>query len=85
MSRTIGRVAAIAVFLLAQATFAFAAELKVISTPALSEVWTELKPKFEATGHKITLVSLPRSPPRPGHDGAGGPRACDSPWRVILG
>jgi molybdate transport system substrate-binding protein len=49
---------AIAVFLIAQATFAFAAELKVISTPALSEVWTELKPKFEATGHKITLVSL---------------------------
>src|SRR5450759_1799638 len=58
MSRNIGRVAAIAVFLIAQATFAFAAELKVISTPALSEVWTELKPKFEATGHKITLVSL---------------------------
>jgi molybdate transport system substrate-binding protein len=58
MSRTIGRVAAIAVFLFAQATLASAVEIKVISTPALSEVWTELQPKFEATGHKITMVSL---------------------------
>ena len=32
MSRNIGRVAAIAVFLIAQATFAFAAEIKVYST-----------------------------------------------------
>src|ERR1700681_1847350 len=59
MSRTIGRLAAIAVFLIAQATFASAADLKVLTTPALTEVWNELKPKFEATGHKLDLVYAP--------------------------
>ena len=36
-----------------------AAELKVLTTPALSEVWHDLKPKFEATGHKLELVYGP--------------------------
>jgi len=36
-----------------------AAELKVLTTPALNEVWHDLKPKFEATGHKLDLVFAP--------------------------
>ena len=38
---------------------AAAAELKVLTTPALSEVWHDLAPKFEATGHKLILVYAP--------------------------
>jgi molybdate transport system substrate-binding protein len=57
MSRTIGRVAAIAVFLIAQATFAFAAEIKVYSTIGVQAALEELAPKFEkATGHKLTIT-----------------------------
>ena len=33
-----------------------AADLKVFSTTALTELWHELKPKFEARGHKLELV-----------------------------
>ena len=56
---SIGRIAAVfaAVILCAQA--ASAAELKVLTTPALSEVWHELQAKFEATGHKLILVYAP--------------------------
>jgi molybdate transport system substrate-binding protein len=56
---SIGRIAAVfaAVILCAQA--AAAAELKVLTTPALSEVWHELQAKFEATGHKLILVYAP--------------------------
>jgi molybdate transport system substrate-binding protein len=57
MNRTIGRVAAIAVFLIAQATFAFAAEIKVYSTIGVQAALEELAPKFEkATGHKLTIT-----------------------------
>lgn len=38
---------------------AAAADLKILTTPAFSEVWAEVAPKFEATGHKLTLVSAP--------------------------
>ncbi len=30
--------------------------MKILTTPALTEAWHELAPKFEATGHKLTLV-----------------------------
>jgi molybdate transport system substrate-binding protein len=40
---------------------ASAADLKVLTTPALKEVWHELAPKFEATGHKLELVYVPAS------------------------
>jgi molybdate transport system substrate-binding protein len=58
---SIGRIAAVfaAVILCAQAAAAAAAELKVLTTPALSEVWRELQAKFEATGHKLILVYAP--------------------------
>ena len=46
-----------AVVLSAQAVAA--AELKVLTTPALKEVWHDLKPKFEASGHKLELVFAP--------------------------
>src|ERR1044072_4449772 len=49
----------VALALAAQSGFATAAELKVLTTPALSEVWHELAPKFEATGHKLTIVYAP--------------------------
>ena len=45
--------------LAAQTAVAMAAELKVLSTPALTETWEELGPKFEATGHKLTIVYAP--------------------------
>jgi molybdate transport system substrate-binding protein len=45
--------------LVGQTGWAMAAELKVLTTPALTEVWHELAPKFEATGHKLTIVYAP--------------------------
>jgi len=51
-----GRLAAIGLFIVAQSALAAAAELKVLTTPALTEVWHELGPKFEASGHKLTIV-----------------------------
>ena len=36
-----------------------AADLKVFSTTALTEIWHELKPKFEARGHKLELALQP--------------------------
>lgn len=57
MTRTIGRVAAIAAFMAAQATFATAAELKVYSTIGVKGAIEELAPKFEnATGNKLTIT-----------------------------
>ena len=38
---------------------AAAADLKVFSTTALTEIWLELKPKFEARGHKLELALQP--------------------------
>lgn len=52
-------------FILAAAAFAVAAgaagaaDLKVFSTTAFTELWSELKPKFEARGHKLELVLQP--------------------------
>lgn len=47
---------ALALALVGQTGWTMAAELKVLTTPALTEVWHELAPKFEATGHKLTIV-----------------------------
>jgi len=46
-----------------------AADLKVFSTTALTEIWQELKPRFEASGHKLQLVLQP--------SGAIGKRVVD--------
>ena len=51
--------ALIAVALAVAAGAAAAAELKVFSTSAFTEIWKELKPKFEARGHKLELVLEP--------------------------
>ncbi len=58
MTRSLSRVATLlaALALLAPAGRAGAAEIKVLSTIALGEAWRELQPKFEMTGHKLTLV-----------------------------
>jgi molybdate transport system substrate-binding protein len=53
-----GIVVGIAAFALSLQAAA-AAELKVLTTPALTAVWEELAPKFEATGHKLTIVYAP--------------------------
>jgi molybdate transport system substrate-binding protein len=52
-----GRIAAIAVFLLAQAGLVSAAEIKVFSTIGVQSALEELAPKFEqATGHKLNIT-----------------------------
>ena len=56
---SLGRLAAGFAAIVLGAQAAAAAELKVLTTPALSEVWHELTPKFEATGHKLILVYAP--------------------------
>jgi len=57
MGSTIRRLAAIAVFLLAQAALASAAEIKVFSTVGVKSVLEDLVPKFEkATGHKLAIT-----------------------------
>jgi molybdate transport system substrate-binding protein len=57
MIRTMGRAAAIAAFLFAQATFVSAAELKVFSTIGVQAALEELAPKFEKeTGNKLTIT-----------------------------
>jgi molybdate transport system substrate-binding protein len=56
---SMGRVVAGFAAIVLGAQAAAAAELKVLTTPALSEVWHELTPKFEATGHKLVLVYAP--------------------------
>ena len=56
MIRVIGRFAAIAVLLAAQAALADAAELKVYSTIGVKGALEELAPKFEqATGNKLNI------------------------------
>jgi molybdate transport system substrate-binding protein len=52
----VGRIAAIALLVVAQTVLAASAELKILTTPALTEVWHGLAPTFEATGHKLTIV-----------------------------
>src|SRR3954471_9096512 len=54
-----GGIAAIALLVGMPTGMAHAAELKVLSTPAMSEVWHELAPKFEETGDKLTIVYAP--------------------------
>ncbi len=57
MGTTFGRIAAIAVFLIAQATLAFAAEIKTFSTIGVQAALEELAPKFEqATGNKLVIT-----------------------------
>jgi len=50
---------AVALALTALTGSTMAAELKVLTTPALSQAWEELGPKFEAAGHKLTIVYAP--------------------------
>ena len=57
MGKIIGRLAAIAVFLFAQAGFASAAEIKVFATVGVKSVLEEIIPKFEkATGNKVAIT-----------------------------
>src|SRR5581483_1392234 len=57
MRRIMGRIAAIAVFILMQAGLASAAEIKVFSTIGVQSALEELAPKFErATGHKLNIT-----------------------------
>ena len=57
MRRTVGRLAAIAVFLFAQAGLATAAEIKVFATVGVKSVLEEILPKFEkATGNKVAIT-----------------------------
>jgi molybdate transport system substrate-binding protein len=57
MIKTMGRLAAIAGMLLAQATWVDAAEIKVFSTVGIKSVLDELIPKFEkSTGHKLEMT-----------------------------
>jgi len=58
MGKITGRLAAIAVFVFAQAAFASAAELNVYSTIGVKSAIEELAPKFEkATGNKLGAPS----------------------------
>jgi len=57
LSRIASVLAAFAV--LAATGAAGAADLKVFSTTAFTELWPELKPKFEARGHRLDLVLQP--------------------------
>lgn len=57
MNRAMGRLAAIAVFLIAQAGLVKAAEVKVFSTIGVQAALEELAPKFEqATGNKPNIT-----------------------------
>lgn len=59
MGMALGRVAAgIAAFAFSLQAAA-AAEIKVLTTPALHAAWDELAPKFEAKGHKLDIVYAP--------------------------
>jgi molybdate transport system substrate-binding protein len=49
----------VALALMALSGTSAAAELKVLSTPAVTEVLHELGPKFEATGHKLNIAYTP--------------------------
>ncbi len=57
MTRTFGRIAAVAAFMAAQLSFATAAEVKVLSTIGVQAALEELTPKFEkASGHKLNIT-----------------------------
>ena len=57
MTRSMSRLAAIAVFLIAQAGLTSAAEVKVFSTIGVQSALEELAPKFEqASGHKLNIT-----------------------------
>jgi molybdate transport system substrate-binding protein len=57
MSKTMSRLAAIAVFLIAQAGLVKAAEVKVFSTIGVQAALEELAPKFEqATSNKLNIT-----------------------------
>ena len=57
MSRTMGRLAAIAVLLIAQAGLASADEIKVFSTIGVKGALEELTPQFEKlSGHKLNII-----------------------------
>jgi molybdate transport system substrate-binding protein len=57
MGKTISRIAAATALLLAQATFASAAEIKVFSTIGVKAALEELAPKFEKdTGNKLAIT-----------------------------
>jgi molybdate transport system substrate-binding protein len=58
MTISLSRIAAMlaALAFLVPAGRAGAAEVKVLSTVALRDAWHELQPKFERSGHKLTLV-----------------------------
>lgn len=57
MRRIFGRVAVVALLLLAQAGYAGAAEIKVFSTIGVQAALEELTPKFEkATGNKLNIT-----------------------------
>ena len=58
MSRTMSRLAAIAVFLIAQAGLATAAEVKVFSTIGVQAALEELAPKFEKATRQQTRYHL---------------------------
>ena len=59
MRLTLGYVAAGFAALALSLHAAAAAELKVLTTPALKAVWHELGPKFEASGHKLAILFAP--------------------------
>lgn len=57
MTRPFGRIAAVAAFIAAQASFATAAEIKVFSTIGVQAALEELTPKFEkASGNKLNVT-----------------------------
>ena len=57
MGKNFGRLAAIAVFLFAQAGLVSAAEIKVFATVGVKSVLEEIIPKFEtATGNKVAIT-----------------------------
>jgi molybdate transport system substrate-binding protein len=57
MAKTVGHLAASAVFIATQLTWAHAAEIKVFSTIGVKSVLEELTPNFEkASGHKLNIT-----------------------------
>jgi molybdate transport system substrate-binding protein len=57
MSRIVGRAAAVAAFIVVQASLAGAAEVKVFSTIGVQAALEELTPKFEkVSGHKLNIT-----------------------------
>ena len=86
LGRNAGRLAAIAVFLFVQASFAFAAEIKVFSTVGVKSVLEEISFAFAAeikvfstVGVKSVLEEIIRNsskPPATKSPSPGAPRRC---------